>query len=87
MFRAADFFDLKQCSFPELFDGDEHVWDALKRLPDFIKQHLKPAQLCTTIGTPYVADDVFIGSAPIWVHVIASELRYTRFVLLLPPTK
>jgi len=68
MFRAANFFDLKQCSFPELFDGDEHVWDVLKRLSDFIKQHLKPTRLCTTIGAPYIADDVFIGKGTVVEH-------------------
>ena len=68
MFRAEDFFDLKQFSFPELFDGGEHVWDALKKLPDFIKQHLKPARLCTTIGVPYIADDVFVGKGTVIEH-------------------
>jgi len=67
-FRAADFFDLKQCSSPELFDGDEHVWGALKRLSGFIKQHLKPARLCTIVGAPYIADDVFIGKGTVVEH-------------------
>src|SRR6266404_2343659 len=64
MFRAENFVELKQFSFPELFDGCEHVWDALRKLPDFIKQRLKPARLGTTIGVPYIADDVFIGKGP-----------------------
>jgi NDP-sugar pyrophosphorylase family protein len=68
MFRADNFLDLKQFSFPELFDGEEQVWDALKRLPDFIRQHLKPARLCTTIGVPYIADDVFIGKGTVIEH-------------------
>ena len=68
MFRAENFLDLKQTSFLELFEGCEHVWDALKKLPDFIKQHLKPARLCTTMGVPYIADDVFIGKGTIIEH-------------------
>ena len=68
MFRAEDFFDLKQFSFPELFGADEPVWDALKKLPDFIKHHLKPARLGTTIGVPYIADDVFIGKGTVVEH-------------------
>ena len=68
MFRAENFVDLKQFSFPELFDGCEHVWDALKKLPNFIKQHLKPARLCTTIGVPYIADDVFVGKGTVIEH-------------------
>jgi NDP-sugar pyrophosphorylase family protein len=68
MFRAENFLDLKQFSFPELFDGDEQVWDALKKLSGFIKQRLKPARLCTTIGVPYIADDVFIGKGTVVEH-------------------
>jgi NDP-sugar pyrophosphorylase family protein len=68
MFRAENFVDLKQFSFPELFDGCEHVWVALKKLPDFIKQRLKPARLCTTIGVPYIADDVFVGKGTVIEH-------------------
>jgi len=68
MFRAGNFLDLKQFSFPELFDGNEHAWDALKRLSGFIKQHLKPARLCTIMGEPYIADDVFIGRGTVVEH-------------------
>ena len=41
MFRAEDFLDLKQFAFPELFDGGENVWDALKKLPAFL-EHRRP---------------------------------------------
>ena len=65
MFRAENFLDLKQFAFPELFDGGEHVWDALKKLPAFLKRRLKPARLGTTLGTPYIAEDVFIGKGTV----------------------
>src|SRR6266850_1380633 len=68
MFRAEDFLDLKQFAFPELFDGGEHVWDALKKLSDFVKQRLKPARLGTIIGTPYIGEDVFIGKGTVIEH-------------------
>ena len=68
MFRAEDLLDLKQFAFPELFDGDGEVWTALKRLPAFIKKHLKPAHLGTTMGTPYIAEDVFIGKGTVVEH-------------------
>jgi len=68
MFRAEDFLDLKQCAFPELFDGDGNVWDALKRLSAFIKKHLKPARLGTTVGTPYIGENVFIGKGTVVEH-------------------
>jgi len=68
MFRAENFLDLKQISFPELFDGCEHVWDALKNLSAFIKERIQPARLGTTVGTPYIADDVFIGKGTVVEH-------------------
>ncbi len=68
MFRPENFLDLKQFPFPELFDGCDHVWDALKKLPEFIKQRLKPARLGTTLGTPFIADDVFIGKGTVVEH-------------------
>jgi len=68
MFRAEDFLDLKQFAFPELFDGDEPMWDALKKLPAFLKKRLKPARLGTVLGTPYIADDVFIGKGTVIEH-------------------
>lgn len=68
MFRPENFLDLKQFPFPELFDGSENVWDALKKLPDFIKQRLKPAMLGTILGTPFIADDVFIGKGTVVEH-------------------
>jgi NDP-sugar pyrophosphorylase family protein len=68
MFRAEDFLDLKQCAFPELFDGKGNMWDALKRLSTFIKKHLQPARLGTTVGTPYIGEDVFIGKGTVVEH-------------------
>ena len=68
MFRAEDFLDLKQFAFPELFAGDGNVWEALQRLPSFIQLHLKPARLGTTVGAPYIADDVFVGKGTVIEH-------------------
>ena len=68
MFEAGDFLDLKQFAFPELFDGTENVWDALKKLPEFVKQRLKPGRHGTMLGTPYIADDVFIGKGTVVEH-------------------
>lgn len=37
MFRPQDLLDLAQFQFPELFDGCENAWDALKKIGDFCK--------------------------------------------------
>ena len=68
MFRAEEFLDLKQVAFPELFEDCEFVWDALKKLADFTKKHVKPAQLGTKIGSPYIANDVMIGKGTVIEH-------------------
>jgi NDP-sugar pyrophosphorylase family protein len=68
MFRPEDFLDLAQFPFPELFDGCDNVWDALKRLPEFARQRVKPARHGTMLGSPYIADDVFIGKGTVVEH-------------------
>src|SRR2546426_12524651 len=61
MFRAEEFLDLKQFPFPELFDGCEYVWDALERLPEFVKARVKATRYEAAVGTPFIAEDVYIG--------------------------
>ena len=61
MFRPADLLDLTQFAFPELFEPDAEVWEALRRLPEFIQRHLRPGNLGTVIGSAYIGEGVFIG--------------------------
>lgn len=68
MFRPEEFFDLKQLAFPELFDGCDNVWDALKKLPAFVKQRVQPLRQETRVGSPYIADDVMIGQGTVVEH-------------------
>jgi NDP-sugar pyrophosphorylase family protein len=68
MFRTEDYLNLAEFPFPDLFDGCEHVWDALKRIAEVAKTHLKPIQLGTVIGTPFIGPDVQIGKGTIIEH-------------------
>ena len=68
MFGASDFFDLTQWAFPELFEGSTNAWEALKKIPEVLKARLKPGRMCTTIGTPYIGEDVFIGKGTVIEH-------------------
>lgn len=61
MVRPQDLLDLAQFAFPQLFDGCEFAWDALKKLPAFVVKELKPGRLCTVAGTAYIGEQVFIG--------------------------
>ena len=61
MFRQTDLLDLTQFAFPELFDADANVWEALRKLPEFVKRHLRPGNLGAVTGTTFIGEAVFIG--------------------------
>jgi len=61
MFRPADLLDLTQFAFPDLFESDANVWEALRRLPEFVQHHLRPGQLGAVIGSAYIGEAVFVG--------------------------
>lgn len=61
MLRPEDFFDLSKSKHSDIFDGVEFVWDALKRIPDYVKANLEPGIHGTVSNLAYVADDVYIG--------------------------
>ena len=42
MLRPEDFFDLSQNQFKSLFDNIEYVWDALKKLKNYIRDNIEP---------------------------------------------
>lgn len=41
MLKATDFFDLTENRFQSLFDDTEFVWEGLKRIKTYLKDHLK----------------------------------------------
>lgn len=42
MLQAADFFDLRDNRFAPLFKDSAYVWEGLKNIKPFIKEHLQP---------------------------------------------
>jgi NDP-sugar pyrophosphorylase family protein len=68
MFHPEELLDLKQFAYLDLFANCEHVWDALKKLPAFVKNHVKPSQRGKVIGTPFIGDDVQIGEGTVIEH-------------------
>ena len=61
MFCPEEYLDLTQFPFPELFADVRQVWDALKKLPEFVAGHLQPGCQAILTGTPYIAGNVQIG--------------------------
>jgi NDP-sugar pyrophosphorylase family protein len=68
MVRAEDLLDLTQCPGPELFAGSGNVWEVLPKLGEFVKARLTPGRWCTTVGTPYIGENVFIGKGTVVEH-------------------
>jgi NDP-sugar pyrophosphorylase family protein len=42
MLGPEDFFNISQTQFKGLFDDTEYVWDALKKIKDYIRENIKP---------------------------------------------
>jgi UDP-N-acetylglucosamine diphosphorylase / glucose-1-phosphate thymidylyltransferase / UDP-N-acetylgalactosamine diphosphorylase / glucosamine-1-phosphate N-acetyltransferase / galactosamine-1-phosphate N-acetyltransferase len=57
MFRTEEYLDLSQFAFPELFDGCEQVWDALKKIGALVKSRVQPGKP----PTPFLGTEVLIG--------------------------
>jgi N-acetylglucosamine-1-phosphate uridyltransferase (contains nucleotidyltransferase and I-patch acetyltransferase domains) len=65
MFKPADLFDLTQTEHAALFDGAENAWDALKRIKDYLAEHVKPANHGRIDGKAFIGPDVFIGEGTV----------------------
>ncbi len=68
MLHAEDLFDLAQCPCPELFEGTEFVWDALRKLPGLANRLAKPQRLCKVVGSPFIEENVAIGKGTVVEH-------------------
>jgi UDP-N-acetylglucosamine diphosphorylase / glucose-1-phosphate thymidylyltransferase / UDP-N-acetylgalactosamine diphosphorylase / glucosamine-1-phosphate N-acetyltransferase / galactosamine-1-phosphate N-acetyltransferase len=65
MFEASDLFDLGQTEHAALFEGCEHAWDALKKLKEYLRAHLRPALHNRCEGIAFIGKDVFIGEGTV----------------------
>src|SRR5437867_10298164 len=65
MFKPADLFDLSQTAHAALFDGCEYAWEALRKLKDYLRGHLRPGLLNKCEGTAWIGDRVFVGEGTV----------------------
>lgn len=61
MFKPSDLLDLGQTDHAALFEDCEFVWDALKRLQDYLTTNLKPGLHNHCDGVAWIGEQVFIG--------------------------
>jgi NDP-sugar pyrophosphorylase family protein len=65
MFTPSELFDLSQTEHAALFEGCEYAWDALKRLGDYLAEHLKPGLHNQCDGVAWIGKQVFIGEGTV----------------------
>ena len=65
MFKPADLFDLSQTEHASIFDGCTHAWEALARIKDYLKTHLKPGLKNRCEGEVWIGEPVFIGEGTV----------------------
>src|SRR5690242_684269 len=65
MFKPADLFDLKQTEHAALFDGVEFVWEALKRIKDYVEANVRPGLKNKCEGVAFIGEKVFIGEGTV----------------------
>ncbi len=65
MFKPADLFDLSQSEHASIFEGCIHAWEALARIKDYLKTHLKPGLHNRCDGDAWIGDLVFIGEGTV----------------------
>jgi UDP-N-acetylglucosamine diphosphorylase / glucose-1-phosphate thymidylyltransferase / UDP-N-acetylgalactosamine diphosphorylase / glucosamine-1-phosphate N-acetyltransferase / galactosamine-1-phosphate N-acetyltransferase len=67
------YVDLSEFKHKTLFEGNEYVFDFLKKLGDYIQQNLKPEILGEVMDGAHLGDNVFLGKGSVvqpgaWVH-------------------
>jgi len=65
MFKPTDLFDLSQTEHAALFQDCVHAWDALKKIQDYLKTHIKPELRNRCEGRAFIGETVFIGEGTV----------------------
>lgn len=84
------YFDLSNFKHKKIFENNEYIFDALKKLPDYIRQNLKPEILGEIMEGARVENNVYLGKGSVvqpgaWVRGPAiigenCEIRHGAFV-------
>src|SRR6266513_1066641 len=61
MFKPADLFDLSQTEHAGIFEGCVYAWDALKKIQEYLQNHLRPGLHNRCEGVAFIGERVSIG--------------------------
>src|SRR2546430_7323893 len=61
MFKPSDLFDVAQTEHADLFEGCKYAWEALGKIEDYLRDHLRPGLHNHCDGVAYIGEKVFIG--------------------------
>jgi len=59
------YFDLSNFRHREIFQNCEYIFNVFKKLPDYIKQNLKPEIQGIVMPGAFVGQDVFLGKGSV----------------------
>jgi NDP-sugar pyrophosphorylase family protein len=65
MFKPSDLFDLTQTEHGALFDQCTYAWEALKKIKEYIRTHLRAELHNKCLGSAWIGTDVFIGEGTV----------------------
>jgi NDP-sugar pyrophosphorylase family protein len=65
MFKATDLFDLRQTEHAAIFDGCNHAWEALKKIPAYLLANRRRGLNNRCEGVAFVGEEVFIGEGTV----------------------
>lgn len=68
MFEPDRYLDLSHTEHRALFEGVEHVWQALSNISGYLKANLQPANHGQSIGNSFIGENVFIGQGTTIEH-------------------
>ena len=78
-----DFFELHGFAYADIFDGMEHAWETLDRLPDYLDAHDDWRVLGDVAPGAVIKGNVFIGrgtySAALWLRAAGPIPRPSGF--------
>ncbi len=61
IFAPEDYLDFTHTEHSVLFEGVEHAWEALAKLPEYLQFRMRPAVHGRLIGRPFISGQVYIG--------------------------